>query len=692
MVRQARSSIVPRLYTALLLAAGTFTAPLEAQVSFGHPLDGLSSAEFWTVYDVLRASGRLDSTSRYVSVDLREPAKDAVLAWSPGQPMRREAMAIIKHGRGVAEAVVDVAGKKLVSFNVVKGAQAPFLFSEDDETGELIKADPRVRAALARRGITDLALVQCGSGPAGYYDLPEQRGRRFFHGYCDYRHGVYNGMARDIEGLDVFIDVDSMKVVRVVDVGDTPIPTGNHDFTPEALGATRAVPGPISVSQPLGPGFERTGNVIDWQKWSFHVRVDTRVGPVLSRVRYADGGRVRSVLYQASLSEMFVPYQDSTLGWYDRNWLDLGDFHIGGLAEPLLRGIDCPSHAVYFETAVVTEKGTPRRRKDVACLFEREPGDPAWRHGSEEDQPIASRPRRELVLRSIAVVGNYDYIFDWIFQQDGSIRVSVGASGMMAVKNTRARGAGEVVAAGRDGLSRVAAGETGKVEVKGARTSGAGSVEAEDRFGRFVDEHVVAVNHDHYFSFRLDFDVDGPENSLVMDRLQTERLPESHPRRSAWTVTSVAASTESEGKRNMDMMRPELWRIVNPSQKGRLGYPTSYQIVPEHNAMVLLSPDDWPRRRAGFIDHHLWITPLAPRERFAAGDYTVLSPAGQGLPQWTKDNRRIENTDIVAWYTLGFHHVPRAEDWPVMPVAWHGFTIRPFDFFDRNPALDLPGH
>ena len=80
------------------------------------------------------------------------------------------------------------------------------------------------------------------------------------------------------------------------------------------------------------------------------------------------------------------------------------------------------------------------------------------------------------------------------------------------------------------------------------------------------------------------------------------------------------------------------------------------------------------------------------RERFAAGDYTVFSPAGQGLPQWTAANRRIENTDIVAWYTLGFHHVPRAEDWPVMPVAWHGFTIRPVDFFDRNPALDLPLH
>jgi primary-amine oxidase len=46
-------------------------------------------------------------------------------------------------------------------------------------------------------------------------------------------------------------------------------------------------------------------------------------------------------------------------------------------------------------------------------------------------------------------------------------------------------------------------------------------------------------------------------------------------------------------------------------------------------------------------------------------------------------NRPIENTDIVAWYTVGFHHVPRAEDWPVMPVMWHDFVIGPFDFSAR---------
>ncbi|MCY3971487.1 MAG: hypothetical protein OXG74_16275, partial [Acidobacteria bacterium] len=60
------------------------------------------------------------------------------------------------------------------------------------------------------------------------------------------------------------------------------------------------------------------------------------------------------------------------------------------------------------------------------------------------------------------------------------------------------------------------------------------------------------------------------------------------------------------------------------------------------------------------------------------------------LPEWTEADRPIQDTDIVLWHTVGMHHLPRAEDWPVMPVLWHGFELRPFDFFDRNPALDLP--
>jgi primary-amine oxidase len=86
----------------------------------------------------------------------------------------------------------------------------------------------------------------------------------------------------------------------------------------------------------------------------------------------------------------------------------------------------------------------------------------------------------------------------------------------------------------------------------------------------------------------------------------------------------------------------------------------------------------------------MWVTPYHADERYAAGTYVTNSDGLQGLPEWTKANRSIENTDIVAWYTLGFHHVVRLEDWPVMPTLWHDFLIRPVNFFDQNPTLTLP--
>jgi primary-amine oxidase len=166
------------------------------------------------------------------------------------------------------------------------------------------------------------------------------------------------------------------------------------------------------------------------------------------------------------------------------------------------------------------------------------------------------------------------------------------------------------------------------------------------------------------------------------------RWPEPTLRKSLWVVEPEAAKTESQAQRGMH--EPALWRFVNPGQKGPLGYPVSYQIRGGHSAESLLSEDDFPQKRAGFIRHALWVTPYTPDELYAAGDFPTQSRGEDGLPTWTKANRPIENTDIVAWYTVGMHHVVRAEDWPVMPLLWHDFEIRPFDFFARNPALDLP--
>jgi primary-amine oxidase len=631
-----------------------------------HPLDPLTYQEYWTVLEVLQQGGHLNDETKFSIVNLREPAKDLVWGWSKGEDFPRQAMAVVRQGPAAHEAVIDLKARRLVSWTELRDVQPNWLNQEIKEMEKEVKQHPEFVDAMKKRGYTDLTFIRCTTLPPGYFGTDEQRGRRIAHVTCVDPRGVRNDYTREISGLTAIVDLNDKKVLRVVDEGVVPVAGTRADYDVSSIGPARSVPSPIRIDQPLGPGFRLDGHVVEWQKWRFHLRSDQRVGPIISTVTYADADRRRPVLYQGSLSEIFVPYMDPSFEWFHRNFLDAGEFNAGGLTKPLVPGLECPEQAVYFDGLVAGDEGRPRAIPNVMCLFERETGDIAWRHFSEEPE---SRRKRDLVVRSAAVLGNYDYIFDWTFQQDGSIRVAVGSTGIAEVKATVAATAADPPAA-TDG--------------------GTNGPEAADRFGRFVDKHIVAVNHDHYFNFRLDVDIDGPTNSFVTDRLATQTLSQDSPRRSIWVRQSSVVHTEHEGMLHADMERPALWRIVSATSKNHVGYPTSYQLMPGMSIASLLTPDDFPRRRAGFIDHQVWVTPYRPDERYAAGDYPTLSTPGQGLPAWTKANRAVEQTDIVVWHTIGMHHVVRAEDWPVMPVMWNSFELRPFDFFDRNPALDLP--
>jgi len=637
----------------LMIAA----APAAGQ-SAKNPLDGLTATEYWAVYETIKGSGHLEADARFPLINLREPPKEEVLAWKPGMAMRREALVVVLQGGHTFEAIVDVAGRKVISWKQIPGAQANLTGTEILGVDEGVKANAEFQAAMKKRGITDFATVICAGVSAGYYGTAEENGRRIQAVTCFDRHGVWESFSRPIDGLTVIWDSDARKVLRVVDTGVVPVPQAPANFGADEVGPLRDVPTPISVAQPLGPSFKLVGSEVSWQKWNFHFRIDKRVGLVVSRVGYEDGGKLRSILYEGSLSEMFVPYQDPDLGWYFRTFFDAGEF-ADGFSTPLEPGADCPENAVYFEQIFADDHGIPQRRPRAACLFEQASGDIAWRHLGD-DNVVVSRAARDLVLRTIGAFGNYDYVLDWVFKQDGTIKLRVGATGLDEVKGVIPRTADE----DRDG-------EAGK-------------------YGRFVAENTVGVDHDHYFAFRLDFDVDGEKNSFVRDRLSVKRLPEMSLRKSVWVAEPEIPRTEQQAKLQVSMEKPEIWRVINPGVKSALGYPVGYEIMPGDNSMSLLSKDDPPQRRAGFTDYQLWVTPYAADERYAGGDYPNQSRDGEGLPAWTKANRGIENTDIVIWYTMGFHHVPHAEDWPVMPTAWHEFELRPYNFFNRNAALDLP--
>ena len=660
--------------TALTMSAYALSCfAIAPQVQF--PLDSLTPQEYWTVYETVRADGHLHEKTLFASVLLHEPEKAAVLAWKPGDAMMRKAdVVLLDDGKSYA-AVVDISAKKVEDFHQLQGEQAPYTSTEEHEVSEEIKHDPRIVEALKKRNITDLRHVGCFPTPAGFIDLPEQKdpSRRIAWGGCADSEGAISGSwDREISGIFFVVDMTTKKVLRVSDYGAVPMSptTGIYDgMGGEALPNTK----PILVTQPAGPSFTFDKGLISWMNWRFRFRIDARQGVLLNNVGILDNGTVRSIMYEGGLSEMYVPYQDPEETWNSHVFLDGGEYFMNtglGMLKPLVGGIDCPDYATFFSSFLDHESGAPFERPQSVCLFERTKGDPAWRHADETG--VFGRPSRELVLRSIATVGNYDYVLDWRFEEDGTIVGAVGATGILEVKPVSDTNLSNGMSAG--------------LEDKNAP---GGPVQ----FGNLVAPGTDAVDHDHFFSFRLDMDVDGQKNAFMNDKLVQYKIPgnkETYGRHVIWAMQPTMPATESEAQEDVSMQHPSMWRFVSSDKKGPLGQATGYALMPGLTAATLLPADEWPSRRAGFANHQLWITPYEPNERFAAGTYVSGSRGTDGLQVWTKKNRNIMNTDIVAWYTVGFHHTPRAEDWPQMPTMWHEFQLMPFNFFPKNPGMDLP--
>jgi primary-amine oxidase len=209
-------------------------------------------------------------------------------------------------------------------------------------------------------------------------------------------------------------------------------------------------------------------------------------------------------------------------------------------------------------------------------------------------------------------------------------------------------------------------------------------------YGTVVAPLTLATLHQHFFSVRLDMAVDGPRNSVY--EVETEAVPrgKDNPYGNAFRPRRTLLRTESQAQRLADPRTARHWLVVNPSRVNALGQPVGYKLVPEAGPQPFADDQASVTGRARFMTRQLWVTPFAPQERFPAGEYPNQHAGEAGLPEWTQAGRSIENTDIVLWHTLGSHHIPRPEDWPVMPVERVGFALKPVGFFDRNPALDVP--
>jgi len=622
-----------------------------------HPLDPLTTEEIDVAVQVAKADPRVAGAT-FPSVALQEPPKTDVLGWQPGKPIARRARVEALTPGSFYELLIDLASRQITSAIERRGAQPSIMLSEI-EAIKVVLSNAEFKAGLQKRGVTDLTKVFCAPLSAGYFGSPSQEGQRLVKVGCfDTHRSTTNVFGWPIERLYALVDLRRMIVLSVTDDGVVPIAEGDLNYDAASVKTVRAPRKPITLAQPQGTNVRIDGHEISWGNWRFHVRVDPRVGTTISLAHWRDGETWRSILYQGYLSEMFVPYMDAAYGWQSRTYFDSGEYGAGLLATQLKPGIDCPDTASFLPAQFSTDHGEPFTTPNALCVFERGGGDPIWRHFESVNQTYEGRPNVELVVRMAAAIGNYDYLFDWIFNDAAEIEVRVGATGIDALKGAAARKMTDP------------------------------SAPDDTRFGTLVAPNLVAVNHDHYFNFRLDLDIDGPSNSVNRDVYKSVRLPADSARRSLYVVERQIAETEKAA--TLDSLHdPVRLRVINEHRTNGVGNPASFEVLAFSHASPMLDPDDWPARRAAFLQHDIWVTPYRPDERYAGGQYMLGSRGDDGLAVWAAHDRAIRNEDLVVWVNLGMHHLTRAEDLPITPTMWQSFKLRPNNFFDRNPAIDL---
>jgi primary-amine oxidase len=619
-----------------------------------HPLDPLDAAEIRRAVATVLAERHLPESVRFVTVTLNEPSKQSILHARKTEDIpRREAFLILLNnatGRG-CEAVVDLGSGTVTRFDELpEGVQPPIVVDEFAECEEAAKRAPEFRAALAKRGVSDMSLVMVDAWSAGHYgnEPAEDRGKRLSRALCWVRSEAGdNGYARPIEGIVAVVDLNRKQLVRVEDYGVVPLPPLPSNWARPYLKSPRRDLKPLEVSQPGGPSFTLNGYEVKWQKWSFRVGFNPREGLVLYTVNY-DG---RSILYRASIAEMIVPYADPRESAYRKNAFDLGEYGVGMMANSLSAGCDCLGTIRYFDGHLADSKGRDVTIKNAICLHEEDAG-VLWKHTDWRTNQSEVRRSRRLAVSMLATVGNYEYGFYWYFHQDGTIQMEVKLTGIM---NTTTLAPGE-----------------------------------KPRFGTEVAPQLNAPFHQHFFNARLDFAVDGEDNTVCeVNTLSVPSGPEN-PHDNAFVTDSTPLFTESAAKRTTNPSSFRFWRVTNPARKNGLGKPVAYRLAPGENVLPFAQPAAAVLARAGFLTRNLWVTPYAAKERFPTGEYPNQNPGGDGLPRWTSQDRAIAQRDLVVWYTFGQTHIPRIEDWPVMPVSSIGFLLRPDGFFDANPALDVP--
>ncbi|EJD00280.1 peroxisomal copper amine oxidase [Fomitiporia mediterranea MF3/22] len=679
-----------------------------------HPLDPLSPDEITAISLEIRshAAGKNGIKAlKFITSNLIPPPKRDVLAFL-GVPLttgEKPAAAPPRVDRRAGSDFIDLItgdaynvtlglkdGKWIVDTltKLPKGTQPQISVEELAMAEDVVKKDARVIALVKELGL-ETENIACDGWSIGY-DERFPTNMRVQQALVFARFGTHENLyAHPLDFVPV-LDSNACKVIHIdfpphrdasgkLSVSNTlprpleedtltnakrdriPVPTETFDFLPDLRGKNykpRDDIKPLHIIQPEGVSFTMNGHELEWQKWKMHISFHHREGIVISTVTYNDEGTLRPVFYRLSLAEMIVPYGAPEFPHPRKFAFDAGEYGMGTMANDLSLGCDCVGAIHYLPGCYVGHNGSAIKIKNAICIHEEDNG-LLWKHTDYRPggRSFAARSRR-LVVSMCCTLANYEYIWNYRFYQDGTVEFEVRLTGILQVY--------------------------------------VGADNEANPYGTTVAKNINAHYHQHLFSLRVDPMVDGLSNSM----LELDVVPAPGPTGSdenfagnAFTTESRILKTSLEGMRDYSFDRDRRWRIVNPNVAPHYstGAQPGYGIAMKGAVQTLLAKEkSWIQKRAFFGTKALWVV----KDKEDA-DGSRIYPSGKYVPQtreeptdslgsWAKENANIDNEDIVLYLTLGTNHIPRPEDWPVMPSEHLNVYFKPQNFFRTNPSLDIP--
>jgi primary-amine oxidase len=652
---------------------------MEARIAGGiYPLSTLTNDELLLSVAVVRSCPVCKKDSIFDRVQLIPPTKSFVMAWSPGDPLKRMSYVCIYNAGTDSYYEFKITLGSTVSnspytTSVIPGARPAWTNVDNGKVVAALLKNPAYKTALSKRGITQ-AQIDVGQvnpntlldgrmdGVVSLIDMPNLEGvprpRSWYVPTCffptppDANTPYGNFYVYPLPGLLAWVDANGKPNPSLLLLNDeevSPIISEpdlmniNYPPNPYASGY-RLTQKPINMSMPQGPSWTYQNGWIMWENWKMFVSFDQNIGVILNMLQYKDpklGWRM--IAYQINVQEAITAYGNDEYGGRNENFLDFGEYQYRLYASNLDPSVDGVPYMNTYPVSFIDDTGSLITYPNAIGIYERPSCRSSWRHYDYATATVQGRAGRELVIETATTVGNYDYNVKFVFNLSGGFDFQVEASGM------------DEMIAGTE----------------------------EKRSFTFLHKNILSSNHQHFFSLKVDWNVDGEQNRVYENN--TVAVPSLSD--GAWINQETLFNTSGDSARSINPLSGRTWSVVNKGKTDSLGHNPAYTIkVNTGNTRLANQNNRISKRTLQFTKNNIYVTRFKEDQPYFMGKFPVEKGVCEGVVN--QDAENIVDKRIVMWVTNGFNHVPSSENWPILLTEQLSVSFEPDNFFIQNPAMN----